>query len=143
MKGKFLTFGDRVPKPIKMDRKNIFITKAGKRINVYDQTQEANVDTEIYTTLTKYGTLERMQLDKQKVAADLSKIRDLRSLYEMKNELDNQWYNLPVEIKQEFKNDKYRFMEEGQEWLNKKIKEEQEKIKIKVQKQEVKENEQK
>lgn len=57
--GKFrLSNGERIRIRQKFDPEKIFVIKAGQKINVYDAIQEASVDTDIYKTLEKYGSLE-------------------------------------------------------------------------------------
>lgn len=146
---KFLKLGDRTGKPLIMDKKNIFIEKAGKRYNVYDAVQEANVDTDIYKTMEKYGSLERMTIDKKQVYADISEIKDLRSLYEQDKKSKEIWLNLPLEIRQQFNNDRFMFAKDGENWLKEKIKAETQKEATKKEtatetnKKEIKTNEQK
>lgn len=120
--GKFLKLGDRTGKPLIMDKKNIFIEKAGKRYNIYDAVQEANVDTDIYKTMEKYGSLERMVINKKQVFADVSEMKDMRSLYDQDKKSKEIWLNLPLEIRQQFNNDRFLFAKEGENWLKEKIK---------------------
>lgn len=107
------------------DRENIYITKAGVKYNVYDKIQEAREDTEIYPTLEKYGCIEgHMMADNEKMFADFTEFRDLRTMKDQQIKADEMFYALPLEVRQKFNNDKNVFMRDGEKWLKDKIAEE-------------------
>ena len=120
----------------------IYHIKAGKKINNYDFIQENNVDTDIYQTLEKYGTLQPIQVDEQALAQEFEKM-DLRDLYNYKEKANTMWLNLPLEIRKEFHNDITEFMQNGKEWLNNRIAKEQAKQEILAEQQKEQKDEQK
>lgn len=106
------------------DKANITLKKAGKEINVYDAIQANREDTEIYPTLEKYGCIDRMMLNSEGVYADFTIFKGLREIKEQQEMANNMFYNLPLEIRQVFNNDKNIFMRDGEKWLKNKINEE-------------------
>lgn len=114
----------RVRKAQYYDKDNIFIEMRGQKINVYQMIQEAREDTEIIPTLEKYGCIEKLGLDPQKVYTDmkeLSDITDLRQIYQAKEKADKLWKQLPIEVREKFNNNAHEFMKNGQKWLEEKI----------------------
>lgn len=104
------------------DRKKIFIEQGGKKYNVYDRIQENAEDTDIYKTLEKYGTIEPIKkVDLPAVQSEFTEYMSLMDLHEKKIKADNMWKSLPAGIREEFKNDKYNFLEKGEEWLKKQM----------------------
>lgn len=103
------------------DRKNIHWIKNGEKVNVYDFIQEGREDTEIYPTLEKYGSIKRMELDTPAVYQQFEKINDLRDHLEQQKQAENMWNALPLEIRQQFNNDRYEFMNNGMQWLEKRL----------------------
>lgn len=104
------------------DRKSIHWIKNGEKVNVYDFIQEGREDTEIYPTLEKYGSIKRMELDTPAVYQKFEKINDLRDHLEQQKEAVNMWNALPLDIRQQFNNDRYEFMNNGMQWLEKRMK---------------------
>lgn len=123
MKTKFKNhYAPRVRHQQKYDRKKIFITQAGNTFNVYDRIQENAVDTDIYKTLEKYGTIENMKkYDHEAVQTEFDEYMSLMDLKEKQKKANNMWNALPAGVREVFKNDKYNFLQNGQEWLNKQI----------------------
>lgn len=118
----------RVRKAQNFDKDNIFIEMKGQKINMYDMIQEAREDTEIYPTLEKYGCIEKLGMDPKKVYSDmkeLSDITDLRQIYQAKEKADKLWESLPIEVREEFNNNAHEFMQNGEKWLQNKIKEQE------------------
>lgn len=99
------------------DKNSITLTKAGKTYNVYDKIQENREDTEIYPTLEKYGCIDRMMLDAQGVYADFQEFKGLREMKEQQIKADEMFYNLPLDIRIKFQNDKNLFMRYGEKWI--------------------------
>lgn len=118
---KFRKRGDRTEVGQKFDIKNTFWIKAGKKINVYDYIQSESEDTDIYKTLEKYGSLEKIELDHKGFYGDFETM-DKMALHEKLKKAEELWGGLPIEVKTEFNNDKLKFMQEGKDWLQKKIK---------------------
>lgn len=121
----FKKFEWRERKSQSFDKSKISLTKAGKTFNVYDKIQEAREDTEIYPTLEKYGCIDRMMLDTQGVYADFTSFKGLREMKDQQKMADQMFYNLPLETRKVFNNDKNVFMRDGQKWLKEKIKAEE------------------
>lgn len=111
------------------DKENITLTKAGKKFNVYDKIQESREDTEIYPTLEKYGCIDRMMLDTKGVYDDFTKYGSLRDVKAQQQLANQMFYNLPLEVRQKFNNDKNQFLNDGEKWIKGVIKAEQEKAK--------------
>lgn len=76
----------------KYDPKEIFIEKAGQKINLYDFVQESSKDLEIYEVLTKYGQeagTEILNKNKSSVTGDMTGApKDLREIYDMKKDAE-------------------------------------------------------
>lgn len=123
MKSKFKNhYAPRVRHQQKYDRKKIFITQAGNTYNVYDRIQENAEDTDIYKTLEKYGTIESMKkYDHAAVQTEFTEYMSLMDLKEKQIKANNMWNALPAGVREIFKNDKYNFLQNGQEWLSKQM----------------------
>lgn len=106
------------------DPKKITLKQGNKEFNVYNLIQESREDTEIVPTLLKYGSIERLKLNKEELYQDFTNMEKQRSLADQIRYADNMFYTLPYEYRKEFKNDKYEFMKNGKEWIEKKIAEE-------------------
>lgn len=113
---KFFKYGDRNRKQQSFDREKITITKAGVTVNVYDQIQANNVDTDIYEVAKKYHIMpdEATELMKEKggqqgIYLDIreiqDKIKDIGDVQEVANKAQELFEQLPVEIKQKYGND--------------------------------------
>lgn len=108
--------------------KDLKITKAGKTFKMYDAIQEANVDTDIYQVALKYGmrgaekecAQTYMRNNMMQLEEDMQEFMDLRNVLDRKIAADNMWSDLPIEIKKEFNNNVNEFMDNGQEWLQRK-----------------------
>lgn len=100
------------------DKEKIFITKAGKTFNVYDSIQAANVDTDIYKTLEKYGSIEPMyRKNVEEIAQEFTEFLSLRDVQEKNIKAQNMWNNLSAGVREEFKNNIYEFMQNGEKWI--------------------------
>lgn len=84
MEGKFrISNGERIRKQQTFDPKKIFVEKCGQKINVYDSIQEASVDTDLYKTLEKYGSIEPlMNPNLQQIEQDFEEYETLMTLHE-------------------------------------------------------------
>lgn len=107
------------------DKDEIFVIKAGKKINCYEEIQNNREDTEIYPTLEKYGCLDRMQLtvqDATELYADLTgQSFELRDLINQQKKAEEMWNNLPLDVRREFNHSKQDFLNNGTKWLKNKI----------------------
>ena len=63
-----------------------------------------------------------MELNKEGVYGEFTEIMDLRNLHEQQKRAKELWENLPLEVRNEFHNDHLEFMQNGQKWLEDKIK---------------------
>lgn len=120
----------RVRHQQKFDKKKIHIIKCGKKINVYDAIQEANQDTDIYKTLEKYGTIDNMyRHNKEAILEDFEDYMNLHDLHQLQEKAKNMWENLPAGVREQFQNDRLKFLENGEKWLKNGIAKEKEKNK--------------
>nr|DAO66050.1 MAG TPA: hypothetical protein [Microviridae sp.] len=105
------------------NKEEIKITIAGEEKNVYQMIQEAREDTEIYPTLEKYGCLDKLGVDNDKMFEDMRELgkMNLRDIKEQQKKAMELWYKLPVETRNEFGNNHKEFMEKGEKWLKAKI----------------------
>lgn len=106
------------------------IMRAGKEIHVRDWIDSGREDTELYPTLEKYGSIERMIVDKEQVFGDLTAIKGLRDIIEQQKAAEDMWAGLPLEFRKEFLNDKTEFMRNGLDYLKKKIDAEKKKAEL-------------
>lgn len=147
MEGKFrISNGERIRKQQTFDPKKIFVEKCGQKINVYDSIQEASVDTDLYKTLEKYGSIEPlMNPNLQQIEQDFEEYETLMTLHEKIEKAENMWLKLDAGVKEKFHNNKNEFVEKGKQWLQEMLAKEQkieavpvgtpiEKIKIKEEK---------
>lgn len=104
------------------------IIKQGKEIDVDAMIQAGREDTEIYPTLEKYGCLDKLEIDNKGVYGDFREIKSLENIIEQNEKATNLWNNLPLEVREQFGNDKTKFLNEGEEWLKKKIDSENNKV---------------
>lgn len=104
------------------------LKKAGKEFDVHDFIQENREDTEIYPTLEKYGSLEKITINSEVLYGDMTRIKGLRDIHEQIEESQQLWDSLPFEIRHEFQGNKRLFMENGEKWLKEKIEKNQPKI---------------
>lgn len=106
------------------DIKKITATKCGKTYNVYDAIQAANVDTDIKEVMKKYhcnnDTAAEIMLQRgglNGVYADIfelqEKAQDLPSLMQLKDHIQKEFDNLPLELRQKFGNSPEEFLENG------------------------------
>lgn len=108
--------GQKFGKPI--------VCVCGKIRKVYDWIQEGREDTEVRTVLEKYGVegFKKMtEENKQEIYADISNVGDLRTNLEKIQHAEEAWKRLPLEVREEFNQDKNLFIETGMKWAEKKI----------------------
>lgn len=104
--------------------KNLKIKKAGVEFNLYDSIQANKEDTDIYETLKKYGSIEPLQRTNQAMYGDFTTFKGLRNLQDQRIELEQLFENLPIEIRREFDHNINNFIQNGEEYFTRKIKEE-------------------
>lgn len=102
--------------------KNATFTLGGKEQSIYDFTQANRIDTEIYSVLEKYGTIEKMTRPLQDIYGDASKLKDLRQTFDEIKEGEKIWNNIPLDIREKFGNDMGEFIKHGQEWAENEMK---------------------
>lgn len=127
MEGKFrISNGERIRKQQTFDPKKIFVEKCGQKINVYDSIQEASVDTDLYKTLEKYGSIEPlMNPNLQQIEQDFEEYETLMTLHEKIEKAENMWLKLDAGVKEKFHNNKNEFVEKGKQWLQEMLAKEQ------------------
>lgn len=105
--------GQKFEKPI--------IKQYGKEICLYDKIQMESEDTEIYKVLDKYNCLDKIKIDKQKVFTDITEIEneDKFDIYTKQEKMREIWQSLPLEIRNEAKNDIKNLESIAKNWLKK------------------------
>lgn len=116
---------DNYPGSQTFDPEKNVIKRKGQTINLYDFIQENREDTEIYPTLEKYGSIDKIIVDKPKIYADFQELMSLRDIHEQEQKANELWESLPFDIRKEFSNDRLNFMQNGETWLKNKISAEQ------------------
>lgn len=107
------------------DRKKIKAKKCGKEYNVYDEIQAQNIDTDIKEVLKKYhcsmdAAIEIMQSRGGVVGiySDIvelqEKAQDLPSLMKLQNYVQEQFDQLPLELKQKYGNNPEEFLKNAE-----------------------------
>lgn len=101
------------------------VMQAGKAINWKKFTQENNVDLDIYEVREKYDGeyRNRLKYDPEIEAAEIDHTMTLEKVYERNKAIQNQWLNLPENVRMEFNNDVNEFVDRGQTWLDERRKE--------------------
>lgn len=115
---------NRVRRQKSFDKDEICFIKAGKKINIYNLIQEGRDDTEIYPTLEKYGCIDRLMLtgDKLKEAyGDMTNAMDLRNSLDQMKAAQEVWLNLPLEVRRDHNHNIHEFLENGMDYMKKKI----------------------
>lgn len=121
MKFKINEWIENHEKPKPQEFGNPKIIRAGQELDVREWIDTGREDTELYETLEKYGSIERIVINKEQVFGDLTKVMDLRDSIEQMKQADNLWNSLPLDFRKEFLNDKNEFIRNGMEVLKKKI----------------------
>ena len=102
----------------KFDPEKIFVIKAGQKINVYDAIQEASIDTDIYKTLEKYGSLDPLNKPNlQELQEEFTEFETLMSLQDKLKKADEMWNKLDAGVREQFQNDKMKFINNGKKWV--------------------------
>ena len=83
---------------LKMDRKRIKIRQNGRVVNLYGLIQSRNVDTEIYPTLYKYGSLKPLEINQEWLATGLQTLEGIKDIDKLAKEAENLFLELPDEI---------------------------------------------
>lgn len=121
------------------DREKIFIEKAGKKINVYDAIQAANIDTEIYEVMKKYNCVENeaSKLMEERggmkgIYADLSVLmanaQTLGDIMNINKKAEQMFNELPSEIREKYGQNLEQFLIDV-ETSSKKLEKQKEQIK--------------
>lgn len=105
------------------DKEKIVLKKAGETINVYDYIQSNREDTELKPTLEKYGCIPTQNIDLNKTAGDFTQLNDMRTMLEQQKKAVEMWNGLPIDVRQSFNNNINDFVENGEKWVQNKIKE--------------------
>lgn len=129
MTTKYRKRGNRERMAQDFDKEKITMKRAFGEVNVYDFIQEGREDTEIYPTLEKYGSIDRMKKDlteeQQKALYNdftvIQEMGDYRGVKDYQNKAKQMFYELPLEVRKEFENDINKFTKDGAKWLKNKI----------------------
>lgn len=121
---KFKSVLKRERKAQTFDPEHLTKTAQGE-ISVYDKIQAARVDTEIYPTLEKYGSIDRIKLDAKKVYGDFTAFKDLRSMLDQQIAAKKMWEALPWDVRKKFDNNIHTFIKDGEKYLQEEIKKQQ------------------
>lgn len=119
------------------DKEKIVLKKAGETINVYDYIQSNREDTELKPTLEKYGCIPTQNIDLNKTAGDFTQLNDMRTMLEQQKKAVEMWNGLPIDVRQSFNNNINDFVENGEKWVQNKIKEVQKQEELKKQQYEM------
>lgn len=106
------------------DREKITIKRYGKEINLYDYIQSNKGDSEIEECLKKYGTLEPIQINNKEVYGEIKEAITLESSLNLEIKLKEIYNNLPAEIKEKFGNNYYNFKDNGLQYFENLVKQE-------------------
>lgn len=102
--------------------------KRGKdTINWRDYIRANNVDVELYATLKKYGCIKEQQLNAKALYGEFEEFADMTGAHNKRVELDRMFKSLPLETRAMFNNDIDEFADHGHEYVEKIVKDEQEK----------------
>lgn len=116
----------------KFNKDEIHIIKKGVKINNYEMIQAGRADTELYPTLEKYGCIKQEHLDVNKgneIYGDLTEIKGLRSAMEQQKKAEELWQRLPLETRKDFGHNKYEFIDNGIDYIQRKRQEHLEAVK--------------
>lgn len=127
---KFGKFGDRNKKQQTFNKETITLTKAGQTYNVYDAIQSANIDTDIKEVLKKYHCTpdEAVEFMKEKggmtgIYGEFAELQEkcttMQDVITLKQNADELFYKLPVEIRNKYGHNLEEFFKD----LNQKAKE--------------------
>lgn len=101
----------------------IFIEKAGKKINVQNWIDQNTDETNIYKMIEKYHGVENIEPKLGGIIGDLTEYNGLIDILDKEKKAQNAWNDLPIEIRNQFGNDKYNFIKNGMAWAKNKQKE--------------------
>lgn len=103
------------------------VTYQGKEIIMDKWIQEGREGTNIYEVMSKYGydyAMNTMGIGKlQAITEDVSTIKNLQDLKMIEIKANQNWEQLPLDIRKEFGNSKNEFIKSGEAWLKRKIEE--------------------
>lgn len=103
----------------------------GHKVKIVDYIQEAESN-DIYYNLEKYGCLDRITVDKQKLYGEFKEFISLRDIQDKMVKAENMWNTLPLDIREKFNNNMAEFASQGEEWLKNEIKKEMKILKPRI-----------
>lgn len=109
-------------KGLSMDRKKITIRQNGRLVNLYDLIQSRNVDTEIYPTLQKYGSIKPMEITEEWLSTGLQTLESYKDIENLRKAAENLFLELPNEIQALYGNNYAEFEKDKGEKVKKYIK---------------------
>lgn len=95
----------------------------GQKVKIVDYIQEAESN-DIYYNLDKYGCLDRITVDKEKLFGDFQDFVSLRDIQDKMVKAQNMWNTLPLDVREKFNHDMMQFAAQGEDWLKNEIKKE-------------------
>lgn len=107
---------------------NPTIRRKGKDVDAQDYINSFKADTEIYSIIEKYGSIEKIPMDTQIIESDLQGIKDRRDILDAQIKSERLWNSLPLEVRKEFGNNINEFRQNGLKFfkdLNKKLQQQQ------------------
>lgn len=113
MSKRVVTWSENKKHAQKFDNNEYFI-KYGKKIRIQDYINESADEVNIDTILKKYGAIPKENIQQEEeIITDMTQIKDLRNLEDQRNKIKEIFYNLPTEIRKQFKNNVYEFEQNG------------------------------
>lgn len=113
MSKRVVTWSENKKHAQKFDKDEYFI-KYGKKIKIQDYINESADEVNIDTILKKYGSIPKENIQQEEeIITDMTQIKDLRNLEDQRNKVKEIFYNLPTEIRKQFKNNVYEFEQNG------------------------------
>lgn len=101
----------------------MFIEKAGKKINIQNWIDQNTDETNIYRMIEKYHGVENIEPKLGGIIGDLTEYNGLKDILDKEKKAQNAWNDLPIEIRNQFGNNKYNFIKNGMTWAKNKQKE--------------------
>lgn len=126
MKEKHFEISECEQTPGQVFDKDITFKLGGKEQKIYEYTQAAREDTEIYPVLEKYGCIDKIKRDVADIYGDAKVMKDLRGTFEDMKKADEIWNGIPLEIRQKFDNNRDKFIKDGMKWAETEVKKREE-----------------
>lgn len=83
-------------------KEKILIRQYGRLVNLYKLIQSRNIDTEIYPTLKKYGSIKPMEITSEWITTGMNALNSIKDIDELNRAAENEFLNLPTELQAKF-----------------------------------------